>query len=130
LETLVVERRPRPPARPASCARGPWLVLVAALALGGCDLLPQRSAGEKLWRARCAECHGLDGAGNTPRFMGNVAADLLDDSWQHGDGPGAWGVVIREGIVGSMPRNDDLTREQVRALTDYMQELRAGGAGR
>jgi mono/diheme cytochrome c family protein len=105
--------------------------LVAA-ALGGCDLLPQRSEGEKLWRARCAECHGLDASGNTPRYMGNANADLLDDSWQHGEGSGAWSIVIREGVFGSMPSNPDLTREQVKALVDHLQELRARvpGAGR
>jgi mono/diheme cytochrome c family protein len=105
---------------------------VVASTVAGCGLLPQRSEGEKLWRARCAECHGVDASGNTPRFMGNANADLLDDSWQHGDGPGAWSVAIREGIPGSMPPNPDLTREQVRALTDYLRELRGRvpGAGR
>jgi len=100
-------------------------LLAATLALGACDqLFPQRSEGEKLWRQRCAECHGLDARANTPRFMGDYKADLTDDSWEHGSDPGSWAVVIREGIFGSMPANPDLSREQVKALVDYLRVLR------
>ena len=101
----------------------------------GCDLLlPARSPAEKLWRARCAECHGYVGSGNTPRYIGNYMADLLDDDWEHGGEPGSWEVVIRQGVFGQMPANPDLTREQVRALVQYMRQLRgealpARGAG-
>ena len=99
-------------------------LLPLALLATGCDLLPKRSLGESLWRERCSECHGLDGAGNTPRYMGNYKADLLDDSWEHGGEPQAWEVSIRRGIFGVMPANPDLTTEQVRALVHYLRELR------
>jgi mono/diheme cytochrome c family protein len=97
---------------------------ISALALGACNLLPQRSEGEKLWRARCAECHGFDGSGNTPMYMGNARADLLDNIWEHGGEPGSWEVVIRNGVFGSMPSNQDLTREQLQALVHYLRQLR------
>jgi mono/diheme cytochrome c family protein len=116
----------RPPgprrSRDAACA-GLALVPLALAALG-CDLLPQRPLGERLWRKRCAECHGQDGSGNTPRYMGITEADLLDDSWEHGREPGSWEVVIREGVFGSMPANPDLTREEVLALVHYLRQLR------
>jgi mono/diheme cytochrome c family protein len=132
----VTARRARARGERGRHAAAAALALVP-LALGtlGCDLLlPARSPGEKLWRSRCAECHGGDGAGNTPRYMGNYKADLLDDDWEHGAEPGSWGVVIREGVFGQMPANPDLTREQVSALVQYMRQLRgealpARGAG-
>jgi mono/diheme cytochrome c family protein len=101
----------------------------ALITFTGCDLLPARSEGEKLWRARCAECHGLDGSGNTAGYMSDGAADLLDDHWENGDGPGAWEVVIRSGVFARMPANPDLTREQVKALVAYLRELRQARPG-
>ena len=104
--------------------------LVIAVGLTGCDaLMTPASPGEKLWRQRCAECHGRDGAGNTPRYMGNYKADLIDDSWQHGGDPGSWEIVIREGVFGSMPANEDLSSEQVEALVQHLRQLRQRGTG-
>ena len=95
---------------------GPWL---------GCrELFPERTEGEKLYRQRCAECHGVRGSGNTPRFMGDPAADLLDDSWEHGHDDGSMIEVIRRGVRARMPANEDLTREQAQAIVDHIRELR------
>ena len=116
---MLADRR-----RPAACA-GVAVVLAATVALAGCDaLFPKRSEGEKLWRQRCSECHGIDARGNTPQYMGNYKADLSDDTWSHGSDPGSWAVTIREGVFGSMPANPDLSREQVAALVQHLRELR------
>jgi hypothetical protein len=56
--------------------------------------------------------------------MGNHKADLTDDTWQHGSDPPAWGLVIREGVFGTMPGNPDLSREQVEALVQHLRALR------
>lgn len=107
--------------------------LFAALLLGAgtitttaCDqLLTKRSPGEKLYRNLCAECHGLDGRGNTPRYMGNPAADLTDDSWRHASSdPRAIEEVIRSGIFTKMPANRDLNDEQLRQIADWVLTLR------
>ncbi len=114
-----------------SVAAGTLVLAVAAagVALAGCDtIFPKRSEGEKLWRQRCSQCHGVAGDGNTPQYMGNVKADLLDDNWQHGGDPGSWAVVIREGVFGSMPANPDLSRDQVNALVQQLRELRGEAA--
>lgn len=103
------------------------LAALAALAVwtAGCDaLMPRRSLGETVWRERCAKCHGLDGSGNTPRYMGHVYADLLDDSWSHGGDRESIEAVIRNGVLGEMPPFDMLSDDEVRAVIDYLRELR------
>lgn len=97
----------------------------ASLLLAACDVLfPSHSPGEALWRSRCASCHGIDGRGNTAQYMGNYKADLIDNTWEHGPDPGSWAVIIREGVFGSMPANPDLDDEQVKALVEYLRQLR------
>jgi len=102
----------------------PVLTAVALLTLAACDLFHRQTEGEKLWRARCADCHGLDGSGNVPQYMGNYKADLTDDTWEHGADPGDWAAVIRDGLLADMPANADLTSQQVDALVHYMRVLR------
>jgi cytochrome c oxidase cbb3-type subunit 3 len=97
------------------------LVLVAA---GACDVLVPRSEGEKLWRNLCADCHGVDGAGNTVRYMGDPWADLRDDSWKTGGDRDTVETTIRQGIFGQMPAHDELTPAQMKALLDYFYQLR------
>jgi mono/diheme cytochrome c family protein len=107
--------------------RRPFVIALAAaiLLLAGCDVFVPRPLGEKLWRSRCAECHGIDGAGNTPRYMGNPYADLRDDSWKYGGGDrGSVETVVRDGVFGQMPAFDTLTAAEMRALLDYFFQLR------
>jgi mono/diheme cytochrome c family protein len=103
---------------------------MAAALLAGCDLIAPKSEGARLWKQRCAQCHGFAGNGNTPQYMGNAKADLLDESWQHGGEPSSWAVVIRQGVFGSMPANPDLSREQVDALVRHLRELRGEAVAR
>jgi mono/diheme cytochrome c family protein len=100
------------------------LSALATLALAACGDLMPRSPGERLWRKRCAECHGLDASGNTPRYMGDPDADLLDDSWKAGGDRASIEQVVREGVFGEMPANDQLTAEEMRQLIDYLYSLR------
>jgi mono/diheme cytochrome c family protein len=107
-----------------SAALGAALAL-GALTLGGCDeLFPHRSEGEKLYRKLCADCHGLDAAGNTPRYMGNPWADLRDNQWKQSGDPVAMEYTVRNGIFGSMPGHPELTTQQIRAIIDHVRVLR------
>lgn len=99
------------------------LILTAAVSLAGCDILLKRSAGEKVWRKHCAECHGLDGAGNTPGYMGETYADLRDDLWRTGGNDGAMESVITSGVFSKMPPAR-LTKEELRTVVAYIHELR------
>lgn len=97
------------------------------LALAGCtriEMMLADSEGERLWIQHCANCHGLDGAGNTPRSMGNQFADLLDDTWARGGDEVSIERSIREGVVGQMQGFEDLTRAEVKELIHYLRVLR------
>ena len=103
------------------------MLVLAALALqaSGCDLFQPKDPGEALFRKFCASCHGIDGRGNTVRFMGNEWADLTDNNWrQYGD-DGSLETIIREGVFSKMPARDELTREEMRALLGYLRKLRS-----
>jgi mono/diheme cytochrome c family protein len=105
-------------------AAGFALALSAVLTLSACELFPHRSEGEKLYRKHCAECHGLDAAGNTPGYMGDSYADLRDDLWRRGGDVDSMQSVVRNGVFAKMPKYDQLTPAEVRQVVDYVRELR------
>jgi mono/diheme cytochrome c family protein len=106
------------------------LFLLSPLVAGSlaCEYF-HRTPGEKLWRKKCASCHGIDASGNTPQYMGNDRADLRDDSW-YGYGGDDAGIetTIREGVFAKMPANDDLTSAEMRALIGHLRYLRGEAA--
>ena len=104
------------------------LLATLAVAVSGCQFFEPKDPGERIYRSQCASCHGVDGRGNTTRFMGNEWADLTDNSWrQYGD-DGSIETVIREGVFGKMPARNELTREEMRALLGYLRKLRGEAA--
>jgi cytochrome c oxidase cbb3-type subunit 3 len=124
-----VERRPA--CRTLAAVAGLLWALAGGL-LGGCDqLFPHRSEGEKLYREHCADCHGLDGRGNTVREMGQPYADLTDDDWKFGGDDDSIANAIREGSFGLMPSyRETLNDMQVQALVAYLKVLRLRASGK
>lgn len=102
-----------------------WLALsLSPLLLTGCDELnPTLTPGERLYRKHCASCHGIDAAGNTPRWMGNGYADLTDNIWKIGGDRTGLEDAIRNG-VGEMPDFPDLTDEEVKQIIRHLRTLR------
>ena len=100
----------------------------AALALTACaaveDFFVKRPPGEKLYRKLCAECHGVNGSGNTPRGMGNPNNDLTDPFWKYGGDAGSMEAIIREGVFAQMPAHPELTGEQIKGIVDHVLKLR------
>lgn len=108
----------------------PVLVLVAG---AGCDVFEEkvlhRTPGERLFRRLCADCHGENGQGNTPRAIGNPAADLTRSEFKHGSDPGSIAMVIRQGIFGEMPAHPELKDAEVRMVVDHVLKLRRESRG-
>jgi mono/diheme cytochrome c family protein len=100
------------------------LVLAGNTFIACQNLFPHRSEGEKLYLDRCADCHGSDGRGNTVQYMGNQWADLRDDNWKNGSDDTSLANAIRNGVFGQMPKADDLTDHQVKAIVTHLRVLR------
>lgn len=100
------------------------MIVPLAFAAGACGIFAPRPLGEQLWRDRCAACHGVDGRGNTPRYMGKPYADLSDGLWRNDGDPDSVAEVVRSGVFGEMPANPDLTAEEMAALLDWIYGLR------
>jgi len=109
----------------------PVLVLLAG---ARCDFVQDkvlhRTPGEKLFTHLCADCHGENGRGNTPRAIGNPNADLMDDSWKYGGDPGSIERIIRQGVFGEMPAHPELKDEEVHQIVDHLLKLRRESRGR
>jgi mono/diheme cytochrome c family protein len=57
------------------------------------------SAGEAIYKRRCAGCHGLDAKGGPPKedFL-KAAPNLIDDKADHGNSEGEVFYVIKNGV--------------------------------
>ncbi len=111
------------------------LLLLAVVVLAGCEDLVDRFSNrppeEKLWRKHCAQCHGLNGSGNTPGYMGNSYADLTDGTW-HSGGGGESSIrqAIRQGVFGEMPgfSREQISEKELDLLVGYVRRLRGGSS--
>ena len=96
-------------------------VLIGLLALGS-GVSPGQSAGETLFKTKCAVCHGPDGKGEVPmakklgvRNLGSAEVQSQSDA-QIAD-------IVTKG-KNKMPAFDGkLTQEQIGQLVAYIREL-------
>lgn len=75
-------------------------------------------AGEKLFDAKCADCHGGDA-------MGQSGPDLTDDAWIYGGSDAAVFETIANGRKGGMPSwRSELSRDDIWKVMAYVRSLR------
>ena len=87
---------------------------------------------EKLWKAKCASCHGADGKAQTDQGRKLAVADYTHPDWQKGRTDSdlkkaiAQGVSrVHEGTKQEMSGyKDQLTDEQIDSLIAYIRALR------
>ena len=96
------------------------------LTLCGCEeILPKRTAGEKLYGKHCSECHGVDGVGQTIQTMGDSYSDLVDDSWRYaGDAPGIRSVLSQDMVFDHPTFSKRLSSDEIKQIADHVIVLR------
>ncbi len=86
---------------------------------------------ERLFRAKCASCHGPDGKGDTDEGKEMGIQDISNAAWQKGVTDAQIKEVILNGLKRTKagkqqqmnPMKDSLKPEQVDALTAYVRTL-------
>jgi mono/diheme cytochrome c family protein len=110
----------------------PYLLVSAISLLGLRTIAAQEPSveGQKIFRARCFVCHGLNGDGRGPSAtsLGADPRNFTDPAWQKQASDERILQVIRSGGVAigesaAMPPNPDLSDAQVRALLQYIRGL-------
>ena len=102
------------------------LALSVAVVAASCVLIGSpvhaQSAGEKVYKAKCASCHGVDGAGATPAGKATKARDFCSDEVKK-ESDEDWTQIIVKG-KNKMPAYDKkLTDAEIKDVLTYIRSL-------
>ena len=109
-----------------------WSVLVAIFALGASASRAEvDKKTEKLWKAKCASCHGVDGKGKTESGLKVDLQDITQAAWQKANDDAKLRQKISDGSTKEKgaaklemdPYKDKLQPEQVDALVAFIRTL-------
>lgn len=109
-----------------------WLLTLSfALAIPGLASAAADKKTERLWKSKCASCHGADGKGDTEKGAEMGIADVTTAAWQKQFTDDQIKDVIAKGLKREkngkqqeMKPLADLTPEQVTALVGYVRSLK------
>ncbi len=99
------------------------IVVLAVLCLAAAGMRAQDVAsGEKVYKAKCASCHGPDGKGETAAGKATKARDLCSAEVKS-EADAAWTEIIVKG-KNKMPAYDKkITDAEVKDVIAYMRSL-------
>jgi mono/diheme cytochrome c family protein len=99
------------------------IVAVAVLCLAGSVVRAQdKASGEKVYKAKCASCHGPDGKGETAAGKVTKVRDICSDEVKK-ETDAAWTGIIVKG-KNKMPSYDKkITDAEVKDVIAYMRSL-------
>jgi len=104
-----------------------WNMMIVTLMLLATWFVPPRSVaqtgpGEDIYRAKCASCHGLDGAGQTAMGRALKIRDLRSEDVQKQTDADLIRILAKG--KNKMPAFDGkLKKEQIEQLVVYLREL-------
>ena len=106
------------------------VVLVAVVAAGGAAAAQkgraasQAERGRAVYEAKCARCHGADGAGRTRMAEIVEPPDMSDPAWQRRRGTARMVASVTNGL-GQMPAfKKKLTRQEIAAAVAHVRTLK------
>jgi mono/diheme cytochrome c family protein len=104
-------------------------LLLAAGSFAGCAGDPD--PGTRVWRKKCAACHGRDGAGKTRFAEGRPFADLTDGRFRHAADRASMRRLVADGDPTSTmpPFAGTLTPEEIDAVVGHVLRLASGSPG-
>ena len=108
------------PGRGFICAEG--ASLAASLQFSASAGHGDRRAGARIFRERCAVCHGTNGTG------GPVGPSLTRSDYRHGDSDLAIFQVLRHGVPGTAMPKADLDIQSLLRVSAYVKMLQAHSA--
>ena len=106
------------------------VVLIAVVASGSAAtaqkgrVVSQAERGRTVYEAKCARCHGADGAGRTRMAEIVEPPDMSDPAWQRRRGTARMIASVTNGL-GQMPAfKKKLTRQEIAAAVAYVRTLK------
>ena len=104
-----------------------FLFLAVAAAVASAPAFAADKKIERLWKSKCASCHGNDGKGATEKGKKMKVEDMSTAAWQtsHDDAELKNSIVKgvkdeKDGVKREMDPFEDLTPEQLDALVKYV----------
>jgi mono/diheme cytochrome c family protein len=106
-----------------------WIVLAGALST--CPALAQDAKTERVWKAKCASCHGADGKAATEQGKKMAMRDVTTPEWQKEFTDAKIQEAIENGVKAEQggkkktmdPYKSKLTPAQITDLVAYMRKL-------
>jgi mono/diheme cytochrome c family protein len=102
----------------------PWFALAALSLAWMCvpGSVRAQDAGEKVYKAKCAMCHGPDGGGNTPAGKGTKVRDLCSDDVKK-ETDQEWTDIISKGKNKMPSYEGKISADEMKAVVAYMRSL-------
>ena len=112
--------------------RGWWIAAIAAALVPFTARAEADKKTEKVWKSKCASCHGADGKGKTDQGQKMQIPDYTDAAWQKSKTDADIKKAISEGVSrekGGVKQEmngykDSLSAEQIDQLVAYVRSLK------
>jgi len=109
-----------------------WIAAMAAALVPLAGRAEADKKTERVWKGKCASCHGVDGKGKTEQGGKMAIGDYTDAGWQKSKSDADIKKAIAEGVNREKngkkqemePYKEKLPPEQIDALVAYVRSLK------